>query len=170
MYCEECKMKPANVHIARIINDVVSEVNLCADCAGKHTEIKFSITPSYMPLDLLSGILPQLGIAETAPAGENPVCSNCSIKFSDFLSSGMLGCSRCYSSFENRLDPIIRRIHGAGQHIGKIHERRGSKLKTRREIIRLKEELDKTVRNEDYEKAAFLRDKIKAMEEEAGKK
>lgn len=170
MYCEECKMKPANVHITKIINDVVSEVNLCADCAGKHTEIKFSITPSYMPLDLLSGILPQLGTAEAAPAEENLVCSNCSIKFSDFLSSGILGCSNCYSSFENRLDPIIRRIHGAGQHIGKIHERRGAKLKTRREITKQREELDKAVRNEDYEKAAFLRDRIKTMEEEAGNK
>lgn len=168
MYCEECKMKPANVHITKIINDVVSEVHLCTDCAGKHTEIKFSITPSYMPLDLLSGILPQLGTVEKTPTEEELVCSNCSIKFSDFLSSGMLGCSICYSSFESRLDPIIRRIHGSGQHIGKIHERRGTKLKARREIINLKEELDKAVRNEDYEKAAFLRDRIKTMEEEAG--
>ena len=76
----------------------------------------------------------------------------------------MLGCSNCYIEFENRLEPILRRIHGNIVHNGKVPKRTGGTLRIRKEIEEYKEEMQRAVDNEEFERAAELRDKIKELE------
>ena len=41
------------------------------------------------------------------------------MSYRDFARAGRLGCSRCYETFEDRLDPL-QRIHGSGEaYMGK---------------------------------------------------
>ena len=41
MMCEECQMKPATVHITKIINNEKTQMHLCEECA-KQKHISFS--------------------------------------------------------------------------------------------------------------------------------
>ena len=41
MMCEECQMRPATVHITKIVNNKKSQIHLCEECA-KHKHISFS--------------------------------------------------------------------------------------------------------------------------------
>ena len=47
-------------------------------------------------------------------------CSVCNTSFEDYKKTGKLGCSRCYSTFEKQLKPIIEGIYGYSEHIGKF--------------------------------------------------
>ena len=63
------------------------------------------------------------------------------------------------------LTPLFRRVQGTTQHTGKVPKRAGGKLSVKREIEKLKAELHQAVQEEAYEKAAELRDRIRALED-----
>ena len=66
--------------------------------------------------------------------------------------------------FRDNLEPILRRLHGGSEHTGKVPARLADEIKTTNEIERLKAELASAVENEQYEKAAELRDRIRELE------
>jgi protein arginine kinase activator len=37
MMCEECQMRPATVHITKIVNNEKSQMHLCEECANINT-------------------------------------------------------------------------------------------------------------------------------------
>nr|WP_243240466.1 UvrB/UvrC motif-containing protein [Clostridium cibarium] len=92
------------------------------------------------------------------------VCKNCGLTYSQFKKSGQLGCSKCYESFNDLLSPRIKRIQGDLEHVGKIPVREGNEVIQRKRIKKLKEDLQKAVIKEEYERAAVLRDEIKLLE------
>ena len=85
--------------------------------------------------------------------------------FDDFSKTGRFGCSQCYSTFKNQMNPMLRRIHGKTFHVGKVPKRTGGQLRIKQEINRLKRELQEAVNAEEYERAAVIRDKIKELEQ-----
>jgi len=84
--------------------------------------------------------------------------------FDEFRKAGRFGCAMCYSSFSEKLYPIFRRIHGNTKHVGKIPTKMGEDIAIKREIDRLKIELNVAIKNEEYEKAAQIRDRIRELE------
>ena len=69
-----------------------------------------------------------------------------------------------FATFRKYLTPLLTRIHGASVHSGKLPRRLGGALAVRHEITLLKDKLKAAVHNEEYEKAAQYRDKIRALE------
>ena len=67
---------------------------------------------------------------------------------------------------KKKLKPLLRRIHGSTRHSGKVPRRSRSAIRFKRELDRLKDELQQRVRNEEFEEAARLRDQIRKMEQE----
>ena len=92
-------------------------------------------------------------------------CKNCHMTLSEFLKNGRFGCSECYSAFEDALKKPLKQIHGATEHTGKIPQKGGAKISKETKIRHLKAELDTAVLNQEFEKAAKLRDEIKAISE-----
>jgi len=80
------------------------------------------------------------------------------------LKSRQLGCSNCYKTYGDRLVPLLRRLHGNIQYNGKFPSRAFGSIKISREIEKLKEQLNIAIKNEEYEKAAILRDQIRNLE------
>ena len=125
MLCDNCRKKEANVRYSENINGNKKELNLCEECSKKLgiNQIDFSMpidfssffgefmedftTPEFMSMTLFNEI-------------KALKCDNCGYTFEDIVNTGKLGCGRCYDIFEERLDPIIRRIQGANQHVGRI--------------------------------------------------
>ncbi len=85
------------------------------------------------------------------------------------MSSGKVGCGECYTSFMNELTPSIMRMHGNTTHSGKIPASLSGKLGIKRRLDAIRRELDKAIREQEYEKAAQLRDQIKELESQSGK-
>lgn len=170
MLCQNCNKREATVHIVRNINGNKTEIHLCDECA-KQQDISLSmpfvveepmsiqnILESFF--DMMSGVAPQ--------SLSTKICPICNMSFDDFKRTGMFGCSNCYNTFKREAMPVIKRIHGNVQHTGKIPGRSGSEMKKKREIEALKEELKVAISNEEYEKAAVLRDKIRDLEGKQG--
>jgi protein arginine kinase activator len=166
MLCDECKKNAATVHISRVVNNEKQEWHLCPACAEKHGSFQFPLEPTFSINSLLAGLLNQemdyTGGTVQIPARER--CENCGCSFADFRQTGRLGCSECYAVFAPKLEPILRRIHGSSNHTGKVPARSGGRARHRREIDRLRAELQKLIDREEFEKAAEIRDAIREME------
>jgi len=95
-------------------------------------------------------------------------CEKCGMSYEEFQKVGKLGCDNCYNIYGERLKPILKRLHGDVIHKGKVPVKASKSIRVSKEIEKLKEELNMAVRNEEYEKAAEIRDKIKALEAKDG--
>lgn len=161
MLCEICGKNQASVHLTEIIDDKMTELHLCEECArekGAQMEQHFGLA------DLLAG-LADLGSDLEVGIPTGVKCPNCGITFEDFKRIGRLGCSQCYTTFKKSLAPLLKRIHGSLQHMGKTPG--ASTLKLTKEVSQLQElrqRLEKAIAQEEFEEAAKLRDHIKKLE------
>jgi len=159
--CDICGKKDATVHLTEIINDKVTKLHLCEDCAkdkGAEMEEHFGLS------DLLAGFA-DLGVAAEQEIGEKIKCPSCGFTYQDFKKVGRLGCSECYEAFKKHLVPLLKRIHGSERHIGnKVPLTIGKSVKDATTLQELKIGMEKAIQLENFEEAAKLRDKIKEIE------
>lgn len=168
MLCEECKSRPASVHVTKIVNNQKVQQYLCQECArAKWEDLGFFMQPHLSVQSLLSGLLSGAeGSQVGSSAGSQRRCNNCGLPFSEFARTGFLGCGECYTQFADELRPIYKRIHGDTEHRGKVPVRAGGRARVTRKMDALRRELQECVSREDYERAAELRDRIRALQEE----
>lgn len=165
MKCEQCGQAEAVIHLTQIENNDMTTAHLCEACAAARGLESGEETSGFPLVDFLAqmgGDEPEPGTG-TAPQ-EGP-CPFCGLTFSGFRESGRLGCPHCYSTFESRLKGLLRRIHGSTQHVGKVYlppDPTTSEKQKRLEGLRRR--LDRAVDSEDFERAAELRDEIRAMD------
>ena len=157
MYCQICNRKTATVHFTELSGNKKAEVHICQDCAD---EKGFLLDIGNYAAELAAG-LPREKEARRDPAA--PVCRECGMRYSDFKSSGKLGCGACYEVFRHNLGAIIRRIHGSGVHVGKTPDLSGEAVK-RRVLEQHRRKLRELVSQERFEDASKLRDIIKNLE------
>lgn len=170
MLCQECRRNEANIHIVKNYKGKQSEYNLCENCARKKEELDFSFEPQFSLHKLFSSMLNQGLCGSRQAMQDEKTCPTCSLAFSQFSQLGRLGCSDCFYTFEEKLKPLLRRIHGGTTHTGKVPARARERVNILRELDQLREELKEKVQSEEFEKAALLRDRIRAMEEEVNRK
>ncbi|KRQ86080.1 UvrB/uvrC motif protein [Caloramator mitchellensis] len=167
MLCQNCNQREANVHITKIVNGVKQEMHLCEECAKQKNEFNminpFNLATPMSFQNILEGFFEMMGgVPQQIP--EPVTCPVCHQSFDEFKRTGKMGCANCYRTFNNEITPIIKRVHGNINHTGKVPKRTGGILKIKRDIEKLKEELKIAIMNEEYEKAAKIRDQIKELE------
>lgn len=177
MLCDDCGRREAAVHIVQIGPQGRVEKNLCEKCAAGYGEFMPENQPkrNMSVDDFLKGMFSQSAGQEEKQKGRQGeplvlTCPNCGMSYADFQQTGKIGCSVCYATFRPQLEPLLRRIHGTSTHSGKIPRRSGGTLELKQEIKRLRAELQEKVAQEEYEEAAKLRDKVRAMEKELSAK
>jgi len=170
MLCQECQQRQASLHFTKIINGEKTEFHICETCAKDKGEY-IPGSNSFSIHQLLSGLLDadQPFSSTKNETFEKPKpelkCSHCGMSYHQFAEIGKFGCADCYASFEEKLDPVFRRIHGGNAlHSGKIPKRKGKDLHIHREIEELKETLKKQIDEEEFEEAAKTRDQIRSLE------
>lgn len=165
MFCDECGKNVATTHYTKIINGKKSEIHLCESCAKNLSEYNFE--SPFSVHQLLTGLLDNITDGtKKLDYINNLRCKSCGMAYMTFKQSSKFGCDECYISFKKQLYPLFKRIHGSDAHTGKIPKNAGSEFKFKREIEKLKAQLNITVENEEYEKAVILRDKIREIEKE----
>ncbi len=180
MLCDNCGKREANVRYSENINGRKKELNLCGECSKKLgiDQMDFS-----MPIDFSSFFgefmedfaTPELITMPLFNEIKTLKCNQCGYTFEDIANSGKLGCGNCYEVFEERLDPIIRRIQGDNRHVGRVGKILDNKIeqklshkkeekednKRESELEELQEKLKQAIKKEEYEEAAKIRDEIK---------
>ena len=162
MLCDACGKNPATVHLTEIVSDQMNELHLCEECARKKSQ---DVEQNFGLGDLLGGMadINKNGKDKEAVSVK---CLNCGLTYADFKKIGRLGCGDCYNAFKKYLAPLLKRIHGSSQHVGKspilAKKTLGSKKKI--DIQELRDKLQRAVEQEQFEEAARLRDQIKNLE------
>lgn len=150
--CQYCGKKAATFHVTEIIGDEKKELHLCEDCA-REKNVAFGGN------DFITGLF-EAHAEKEIPELTGVACPICGITYSEFRSSGGLGCSRDYIVFKKGLLPFLERIHGSTRHKGKVPLNAGKDIANARKLIQLRRELNRAIDAEEYEKAAMLRDQI----------
>lgn len=165
MLCDKCKQQPATVHFTKIVNNEKHEQHLCAECAKDIPHFSFEGTPNFSFHKFLANLLTyDPAFSDMDMNFKQEKCENCGLTVSQFSQGGKLGCSNCYEVFQEKLHPLIRRIHSAERHKGKVPARTGGRLRLIKEVESLKEKLGRLVKKEEFEEAAQVRDQIKDLE------
>ncbi|MCX5716652.1 MAG: UvrB/UvrC motif-containing protein, partial [Candidatus Omnitrophica bacterium] len=166
MLCDICGKNEATVHLTEIINNAVTKLHLCEDCA----KTKASQMEEQFGLAELLGGLADFGLQIESAEMSKLKCSNCGFTYMDFKKVGRLGCGEGYNAFQENLTQLLRRIHGSDQHYGKAPIKAKAAVKVRDGIQELKARLAKAVQLEEFEEAAKLRDQIRESEKKIDKK
>ncbi|MEY8381613.1 UvrB/UvrC motif-containing protein [Christensenellaceae bacterium 44-20] len=159
MLCNECGKNQATVHSVQYINGAKSEVHLCAECAKHHPELNMNLFSTGDFFKSFFDDFMQLPVH----SGQGAVCQSCGTSFRDFQQSGLFGCPDCYDTFRDAVIPVLKGAHGSVQHIGEKPAASKEEAEKRRHYYELKEQLSKAIAEENFEKAAELRDEMKAM-------
>lgn len=158
MLCSHCQKRPAVTYMKQVINGKAMELALCAECAA---EQGFSSAFGFNPGDFWGSLF-----AEPAKRVREDTerCPDCGSSFRDVAQRGRPVCPTCYVTFYERLLPSVQRIHGKTQHTGKVAEHAGESARTEHALKQLREQLEVCVANQEYEKCAQLRDRIRELE------
>lgn len=157
--CGECK-KPIAICYTEIIGDTITRTSMCADCPELHRRLHRTPRHSAYNLDENAASL---------------ACGNCGTTLEALRVGVPLGCSVCYEVFGDILvgemiasEKIPPRLAGAKKsiplHIGRAPGETQA-INPSLRLLALNEALTETLKKEDYEQAAWLRDQIKALTE-----
>ncbi|MBD3401872.1 hypothetical protein GF420_03175 [candidate division GN15 bacterium] len=168
MKCSECNEREATRNYTKVENNKKITKSLCKECAEK---LGFHSPLDNMPFplaDLLSSMSTGYGgSGQPGAIQERIECSTCGLTFEDFARQGRFGCGGCYTSFRPRLEAIMRKIHGnsihRGRNPGMVPDSANSQVAPIKEEERVASELRKAIEDEDFERAAELRDKLKSI-------
>ena len=166
MKCQKCGANNANTHVKTIINGEFNEYDLCSECAHKmgYTNVFADMDNEFSNLlgSFFGNVLP----ARTQATR----CEFCGSTYSEIAKTGQVGCANCYKLFADQLYPSIRRIHGNTTHCGKnsgraaAAEKKPAEMTKEEKLADMKKQLDAAVKEQNFELAAELRDKIKETE------
>jgi protein arginine kinase activator len=163
MLCDVCQKNEATVFFKGTFNKKTFKLNLCEECAKeKGLEIK----PPFKISNLFS-TLADFGLSLPVVKEKKILrCQKCGLDIVEFKEEGKLGCAQCYETFSDYLETIFEKMYGSIKHKGKTLLKVPTKAEPSIEekIQELKRQLQETLKKEEYEKAAELRDKIKELE------
>ena len=176
MLCQICNKNPATIHVQEIINGEKKVFHLCAECAAKNAETE-PILQSFNLAEMLYNFTNEngqenAGGAEETSAAPSVKCAACGWDTERFRKTGRLGCPECYLVFSEVLSGVLENMHRGLTHLGKTpcnHETDHrtedviEKVALRRKIAACQQELEIRIRNEEYEEAAVLRDRIQEL-------
>lgn len=179
MLCENCGKREANVRYSENINGVKKEMHLCEECSRKLgiTDRMDFRMPSLDFSNFFGSFLEDFSTPDFIPL-LNEVklikCDSCDSTFEDIIKTGRYGCANCYDVFEDRMDPILKKLQGANRHNGRLgkisdnnvkFEKKEEKLENKidNKLEKLQKDLKQAIKEERYEDAAKIRDEIKKM-------
>lgn len=169
-YVKKCQIcgRRASMFLTQIVNGKVTEMALCEECAkarGLFDPQSLTFAEKFFPQELqrqMDKIVRQLvqGDKEEKrqPAAEGcdvlTACPVCHFTLEDYRRTNRLGCPDCYTFLASELNTTCEDAED-GETPQQEQPHRSTKD--------LEAELHQAVEREDYERAAVLRDEIKAL-------
>ncbi len=160
MKCQECANQ-ATVHITELLSGKILELHYCEEHARQY------LAHGNAEAVSAAGLAGAIAAAGVSPL-ESKVCPICGITMAEFRNVGRLGCPHDYEFFKDELEPLLINFHAETEHVGKRPARLSDGTDAMTEIITLRKEMREAVKEERYERAQELRDKIRKLENQPG--
>ena len=157
MKCERCNQNEATFFYQEQIGGKTKKIALCHACAAKEGLGEATANPFSLLLGGFSG----LGLQKSQSSARCPACG---ATMRELIHEGRVGCAACYRTFEAELAPSIRAMHGNATHTGRAPHQYAAKKEKATRLEALREALQAAIATEDFEKAATLRDEIRALQ------
>jgi protein arginine kinase activator len=169
MLCVNCKKNEATTYYKQVSDGMVTEMMLCPKCApGVIVSPTLSYDSDIGFGDMVAGLMSKSSSRAVGDMPKKQRCGLCGSSFDDLVKAGKIGCAECYEIFHDKLLPSIEGIHGSVPYRGHIPNSAGEAIKKEREIQSLQTAMSIAIQEQDFEHAAVLRDKIKALTAEGG--
>lgn len=164
--CDRCQERQATVHMTDISEmEIQDETHLCSECAeseGLQYNVELDLS-DLIPDELNIDELDEIQEREEEISGLE--CPKCGMTFEEFQETRRLGCPDDYEIFSPGLDPILEQIHDRLEHTGKVPSGVTETIELEHRIQQKQHELQTAVNEEEFEKAADLRDEIDELKE-----
>lgn len=163
MLCDNCKERESVISYTKINDDRIEEVHLCEVCAEEKFKREFKGYQDIIPQieNALNNIFKFT--ANNSKDEEDLKCEFCGTSFSRLKNSGILGCPKCYETFQDEIKKYLNALNVNSKYKGKIPKDADSYIVYNRKLEDLKSRLDLAINLEEYEKAAEIRDEIKSL-------
>ncbi|MCQ2610712.1 MAG: UvrB/UvrC motif-containing protein [Treponema sp.] len=160
MLCDICHTNEAVFFVEQTTSNTKHKLNFCSECIRQHGG-------SASPDDISKAINTLFKEFFKSQPDQEMVCPVCGNKLSAIITQGKAGCPECYEIFQKQIIAYMEKHKIYGKYTGLMPKRLASfrSVLTDRNDVRKKLEL--AVKNEDYEKAAFYRDYLHAIENKA---
>lgn len=157
--CSECK-REITVRFTEFDGGQMHELCMCSECP----ELKKRLSGN-----------PRIDNGSGEKTAAKVACGECGTTLESIRFGHPLGCSHCYEFFDEAIIHELRSIRKLPPHLETskktvpLHVGRSpgesTELTPSMQLIALNEALDETLKREDYEQAALLRDQIRALNE-----
>ena len=171
MYCQVCKKNIATVHYTEIdVNyKVKKETHMCEACAQAHG-LQGAVPKTVSAFQVIEKLI-KPSLPEQRKARPEMRCGRGGMNSTEFRSAGRLGCPHDYKVFREGIENVLEQVQGgARNHVGKIPRRAGVRIRLQARQASLQKALKDAIAAENYERAAEIRDGLKAIEEEIKEK
>lgn len=159
--CDKCDRR-ATHHAVELVNGKKIEKHLCDIHAA---EEGLAVKSMHSTMDQLLTNFVKLHSGSAVVTTKDVICDACGLTFSEFQERSLLGCPRCYASFEALLTPLLERAHeGGAHHLGKVPHHADAGEERQQQLLHMRKRLSEAVVAEDYELAAHLRDELGRLE------
>ncbi|MBI4721960.1 MAG: UvrB/UvrC motif-containing protein [Candidatus Stahlbacteria bacterium] len=158
MLCDICHKSEAVLIYTLVINNQKTALHLCEHCATKRELIN-----SVSSL----GLTDFISLISYPDNIDKLKCPRCGLTYRKFISCPKFGCSDCYKVFEKEIAPILRRLQGSDEHIGKMALNSSNNSKEKK-VLELRKRLKDAIAGELYEEAARIRDELKKLKSDEG--
>ena len=163
MLCNFCD-NTATIFLTHIVNDEMQKVSLCESCSQNQELIKKKN---------LEAILGEYGI-DKKDKEMNPIeeysspskACQCGLSMEILSKTSRLGCPKCYTTFSDILTNRIEKIHNGTTHEGKKIYVPVTLKRLEEKKERLNLDLQSAVEDEEFEKAAQIRDAITSVDDQ----
>lgn len=172
MLCTACGKNQATFYFKKSSDTYEWERHLCFDCAEKSGLLPFSSFPAPQN----SSEKAQRGKIEspsTVTVHAASSCPCCGTTLAELLHVGKVGCAHCYAVFHTVLTPLLAKAYG-GQtpptptitSFDFVSEKERQEQTFRESTLReWNTQMERAVEEQNYERAALYRDKIRALKD-----
>ena len=160
MICDLCHKRDATFFVEQSSTYGKRKLHFCADCMRDRG---ISTDPKEISKVLNSLFDEVLG-------NHNPddlMCPVCGQHLSKVMITGLTGCPECFEVFKDKIVEYMKKHDIYGTYTGRMPERISTFRSVLTDRIEVQKKLEIAIQNEDYEKAAFYRDYLHAIENSA---
>lgn len=158
MKCDICRERPAVIFVQQVSRGSSVELHLCEQCAKergyKIREDRIDISLGGLFSEALSGDRKKEPV---------PACPECGTNLEDLRRRKQVGCASCYREFRAEINALMRSEGFEAGYTGALPEKLEAFKQTPPDPENLRRELQRAIDAEDYELAAYYRDRLRAL-------
>lgn len=156
MVCDICGVRDAMMAVQQVSSSGRKEIHICLQCASQR-----GLSAHNGKIEMsLAGLFESIAKAQK----KQIICPVCGAGSENFIKKQQLGCPECYNIFSQEIKNTLTQRGVTGTYTGSMPARLTNSNSVLVNRMQLKEKLEQSVAQEEYEKAAMYRDRLKVLD------